>query len=176
MCERRSPRMARRVLVPTVIGFAMTILALPVPALAQHRARLATDLAQDIKQSGSIHVLLEGSQSEVDRIVQTYHLRVIKRISSGAVLEGTGHQFDLVANDAGVTTLQEDNKVKGTALVGTGPAGAITPEATGADQLWAGNGTEFGGDTGRDITVAVIDSGISDIQGDLKNRVLHWED
>src|SRR5262249_29550177 len=53
----------------------------------------------------------------------------------------------------------------------------VTTQATGADQLWTGkNDKAFSGITGRNVTVAVIDSGVSSLQGDLKNRILAWKD
>src|SRR5262249_22218435 len=53
----------------------------------------------------------------------------------------------------------------------------VTTQATGADQLWTGkNGKPFSGITGKNVSVAVIDSGVSTLAGDLKNRILAWKD
>src|ERR1700683_2030086 len=174
MCESRSPLTAYRRSAAVVIGLAMTLLASSLPAFAQHRAALAKDLADDIKYRGTstVNVLYDGPQSEVDRLAKTYHVKVVKRLDSGAVFSGSASQFGTMSGDVQVTSLHEDNVVKGAAAVAE-----VTTQATGASQLWVGkNGKPFSGITGSDITVAVIDSGVSPIQGDLKNRILFWKD
>jgi subtilisin family serine protease len=48
---------------------------------------------------------------------------------------------------------------------------AVTNVAIGADQVWAGDG-DVPGLTGRGVTVAVIDSGISERHNALRRRVI----
>src|SRR5262245_34066964 len=148
----------------TAAGILTMGLLLAAPAKAQHRARLSTDLAQDLaKHASGIRVLVQTPRAEVDRLAATYHLTVVKTMNGGAVMTGTAEQIDLLASDENVASLREDGHLAGTMAVST--------ESTGAKQVWAGNGTAFGGITGLNVGVAVIDSGIATQHPDVKNRV-----
>ena len=133
MFESRSPLSARRRAVPVVIGLAMTLLACPWPAFAQHRASVARDLADDIKFKGgsTVNVIYDGPQSEVDRLASTYHVKVTKRLDSGAVFSGTASQFGAMSGDLQVSSLHEDNVVKGAVA-------EVTTQATGAEPTVVG--------------------------------------
>src|SRR5690348_8248092 len=133
MFESRSPLSVRRRCTTLVIGAAMTILALPVPALAQHQAKVAKNLAEDIKFRGAyvVNVIYDGPQSEVDRLAATYHVNVTKRLSSGAVFTGVASAFGAMVADGNVASLHEDDVVKGASVA------EVTTAATGANQLWA---------------------------------------
>jgi len=172
MFDRRVFSSSRLPFAAGVIGTLVTILACPSPALAQHRARLSKDLADDIRYNGGslVQVIVDLPQAEVDRVAAANHLQVVRRLDSGAALVGTARQVGAMANDPMVAAISEDNIVKGAAI-------EVTTAATGANQLWAGKSLKgFGGITGSNVTVAVIDSGISTLQPDLKNRVLAWRD
>ncbi|MEO7191204.1 MAG: S8 family serine peptidase [Vicinamibacterales bacterium] len=140
------------------------------PVAAQgvrHRARLAQGLEQQLATGapGTFSVLLEASQSEVDRLVRTYGVRADRRLQMGARLVGSARQLNALAADANVGALNADDVVTSTM--------AVTTQATGAAQLWRSSGSSgnFGGLTGLGIGVAVIDSGISghpDLVGRLR--------
>ena len=63
-------------------------LAWPHAAGAQHRARMAKDVRERIEKGGadSLHVIVDGPQSVIDRLVEHYGVRLVKRLKSGAVL------------------------------------------------------------------------------------------
>src|SRR5262245_45803805 len=158
----------RRAGLITFIGLAAAILAAPLPASAQHRAKLSRGLTQQLatESAADVNVLYEGPQAEVDRLAGTYGVRVLKRLASGAVLGGSGRQINALSADVNVAGLSQDDVVVGMT--------AVTAQSTGASQLWkAGVGKGSGnvmGLTGRGIGVAVIDSGIA-AHGDLIRRL-----
>jgi hypothetical protein len=117
MSESRSPLPVHRRGAVVVIGLAMTVLASPLTAFAQHRATLAKDLGDDIKYKGAstVNVIYDGPQSEVDRLANAYHVTVVKRLDSGAVFSGPANQFAAMSSDAQVASLHEDDVVKGAA-------------------------------------------------------------
>ncbi len=164
-----SPRFSsssRRVgVVWLLVATALTCLV-PGDAAAQHKARLAGNLAQRLTQSGGnqVDVIVELPQAEVDRISRSYGLRVKKRLGMGAVLSGDSAQIQRVASDANVGALSIDDVVVSTM--------AVTTQSTGANLLWQGSeaGRRFGGLTGQGVVVAVLDSGIAP-HGDLARRL-----
>jgi serine protease AprX len=146
------------------IGICLAIVTTPAVASAQYHARLSSDLAAALAQPGAtdLHVVLEAPQSEVDRIVATYGVTVVKRLQMGAVLAGTGDQIAALADDANVAALSEDAIVRSTM--------AVVTQATGASQLWAGDSGAFGGLTGSGVVVGIIDSGVS-LHPDVAKRL-----
>src|SRR5437899_1933496 len=92
--------------VGTLALLVAGVLAVAVPAAAQRRARLASDLARDLAQNTTavLPILVQAPQSEVDRLALTYRLTVTKRIKSGAVLSGTAAQVKLLALDRNVSS------------------------------------------------------------------------
>lgn len=131
-------------------------LLVPTVAAAQHRARMSSDLAATVAAGGlgSLQVLVEAPQDEVDRIARTYGVRVVRRLALGALLEGSAGAFDVVADDARVGAISENAVVTSTM--------SVTTQSTGASQLWADpNGRRyFDGITGAGVGVAVLDSGV----------------
>ena len=74
----------------TFIGLVAGILAAPLPATAQHRAKLSRGLEHQIAAGAArLDVVYEGPQAEVNRLAATYRVRVEKRLGSGAVLSGS---------------------------------------------------------------------------------------
>ena len=59
---------ARRIAGVAVIGFAAVVLLGVTPAAAQHRARLSRSLAGQIANGGSVRVVVQAPQAEVDRL------------------------------------------------------------------------------------------------------------
>ena len=160
----RPRRFGSRALATLFIGIAALSFS-PRVAEAQHRAKLSKALAEQLTAgSTSLNVVFQGPQAEVDRVAKTYGVLVTKRLDMGAVLTGSGAQFDALAADDNVTSLTEDGQVTSTM--------AITTQSTGANQLWAAQdgSSKFGGLTGAGIGVVVIDSGIGQ-HPDIERRV-----
>src|SRR5262249_54040123 len=156
----------RRALVVALAGLATTCWALP--ASAQHRARLSRDLADRLAQrvEAPTEIIVSGADGAIDQIVALYGARLKKRLQGGAVLEATGGQIDAIAQDPAVDHLSGNATVRRMM--------AVTTEATGADQVWAGLQGLPGVD-GSGVTVAVIDSGVS-TAGPLIDRVVVSKD
>jgi hypothetical protein len=66
----------RRARLMGLIGLTAAVLAAPAPAMAQHRARLARNLADNLSKAapGTLNVIVEGPQSEIDRLARAYGL------------------------------------------------------------------------------------------------------
>jgi serine protease AprX len=152
--------------VSLVIAGAITFLAVDAAAQTrQHRARLSGSLAQQLSErTGSVAVVVEAPQAEVDRLARTYGLRIQRRLASGAALVGDAAQVERLAGDANLTSLAADDVVVSTM--------AVSSQSTGANLLWGNpeQGNRFGGLTGRGVGVAVLDSGIAP-HSDLGRRV-----
>src|SRR5512136_2039982 len=105
--------MVRRVLVG-LIGAALLV-ALALPAAAQHRARLSKDLSDEIASptSESLQVIVQGDAARAQQLAARFGLRVKKVLESGAVLEGTAGQIDAAAADPDIAHLSLDAEVKG---------------------------------------------------------------
>ena len=137
------------------------------PAYAEHRARLSADLADHLAVgSQTIDVIVHGSPAETTTLAGRYNVSIKKTLKDGAVLQLTAGQLDALSKDTSVDHLSGDLRIQSSTL-------EVTAEAIGADQLWASRGI---GITGKNITVAVIDSGIDTAHAALANRVVHTED
>ena len=169
MADFRSSTFCRWIGLTGFIGLFAAVIATPLPVFAQqpHRARLSKDLVRDLQsdEPHKLSVIVDGPQSEVDRLVSTYGLTVQTRLASGAVLQGTAAQFNRAAGDSMVLSLAKNDPVTGFS--------DLTADPTGASQLWRAKGKSgnFGGLVGSGITVAVIDSGVAP-NDDIKNRLL----
>ncbi len=153
-----------------LIGLTAAWLLVPTPADAQRRARMSQPVAEHVAElrSESLNVLYEGPQAEVDRLAQTYGVDIVRRLEMGAVLSGSGHELMSLSTDRGVRALHEDGLVFSTM--------ATAARSTGASDLWrTPGGSGFGGYTGRGVTVALIDSGVSP-HSDIEDRLLYSYD
>ena len=111
-----------------------------------------------------VQFIVTAPQSEVDRLVGTYGVVVVRRLGMGAALSGTGVQVARLASDPNVAALAADDVVISTM--------AVTTQSTGANLLWAGSDRRgnFGGLTGVGIGIAILDSGIAP-HADVYRRV-----
>ena len=109
-----------------------------------------------------VQVILTAPQAEIDRLGKKYGLRLMRRLIIGGVFVGTATQILDLSNDQNVGALSEDSRVFSMM--------SVTTASTGANQVWAGNGSAFGGLTGRGVGIAVLDSGASN-HSDLRNRM-----
>ena len=156
-------RALRALLAPFLLAAAL-LATTAAPSLAAHRARLSADLADHLAAgSQSIDVIVHGNAATVDAIASRYNLAVKKRLKSGAVLRINAGQLDALQQDDQLDHLSGDIRLRGSM--------AITNQAIGADQVWAGVG-DVPSLTGNGVTVAVIDSGIDTRHRALRSRVL----
>ncbi|MEO8257375.1 MAG: S8 family serine peptidase [Acidobacteriota bacterium] len=133
-----------------------------------HSARLSADLADHLAAgSQSIDVIVHGDRAAVDALASRYNLLVARRLRSGGVLRVNAGQLDALRRDPDVDHLSGDIPLR--------PVMAITNAAIGADRLWTGSGGTPAL-TGRGVTVAVIDSGISERHSALRRRVVATAD
>ena len=155
---------ARRTALVGLLAAGVLTVFTPLDAAAQHRARMSRDLARQLAEGGTMRVVVEAPQAEVDRLARTYGLRVERRLGMGAALAGDAAQVTRLAGDANLTSLAADDVVVSTMAVST--------QSTGASLLWGdeARGTRFGGLTGAGVGVAVLDSGIAP-HADLARRV-----
>src|SRR5262245_22396440 len=145
------PRTPHLLSAPATAVAALILLA-AVPASAAHRARLSADLADHlVVGSQTVDGIIHGTQEEITSLVTRYNLRVKKTLKEGAVLRLTAGQLDALSNDDAVDHLSGDVRLQSSTL-------EVTAETIGADQVW---GPGKGGNiTGKNVTVAVIDSGM----------------
>jgi serine protease AprX len=128
------------------------------------RARMSRDLV-DRLAAGRMEpasVIISGHHARIDAIARRHGGRVTKQLAHGAVVEVPGARLLGLSEDAEVTHLSGDVPVH--SLM------SVTAEAVGADQVWSG-ALAGQGYTGRQVGVAVIDSGIGNHKA-LRQRVV----
>ena len=124
------------------------------PAAAAHSARLSADLADHLSAgSQTIRVIVHGTREEVDALALRYNLTIARYLQSGAVFLVNAGQLAAMRQDEGQDHLSGDIRIRSS-------VDAMAAESIGADQVWEGS-REVRSQTGRGITVAVIDSGIN---------------
>lgn len=155
---------AFQMLQRVVLVLALLVTA-AVPAMAQRRARLSDDLAAQLRAGETqIGVIVQGSRAEVDALARQHAVRVKRYLKRGAVLDVNAGQLDAIRQDVGVDHLSGDTLIRA----------SVDParETIGADQLWAGLGSFPQRLSGRNVVVAVIDSGVDANHAALRGRVL----
>ena len=127
--------------------------------------RLSRDLREGLSEgkASGFRVILQGSAATVDDVVLRYGARVTRKLKTGAVVEVTRDALEAMSADPAIGHLAGDTLVKSMMAVST--------QAMGADQAWAGLLPGVAQATGRGIGVAVIDSGVSRHSA-LQNRML----
>src|SRR5471030_1948309 len=135
----------------TVLSLLLT--AVPAAATA-HNARLSADLVDHLSAgSQSIRVIVHGSRADVDALAKRYNLKVARYMQSGAVLLVNAGQLAAIRQDETQDHLSGDIRIQSS-------VDAADVESIGADQVWAGS-DDVRPQTGKGVTVAVIDSGIN---------------
>ena len=83
--------MVRRVV--TGLFAAALLVALAMPAAAQHRARLSKDLTDEIASPtrAALQVIVKGDAASLQALAGRHGLRVKKVLDSGVVLEGSAN-------------------------------------------------------------------------------------
>src|SRR4029077_265857 len=129
-----------------------------------HNARLSADLSDHLAAgSQSIRVIVHGTRAEVDALAARYTLQIVKYLQSGAVFLVNAGQLAAMEQDDTQDHLSGDLRIQSS-------VNAADAESIGADQVWAGS-DEVRSQTGKGVTVAVIDSGINTRHNALKGRV-----
>src|SRR6185503_12389895 len=155
-----SNRLAKAATLTSAVAF---LLVSVTSADAQgRRAHLSADLQKHLEagDSGPSTVILSGTSDQISAIAARHSLRIRRLLTSGAVVDVPAGALDALAADADVPQLSGDHVTRGQM--------SVTDTSIGADQLWDGVGASFsrpGGGfnrplTGRNIGVAVLDSGV----------------
>ena len=162
-------RMTRLRRVLAVVIAAAALVALAMPAAAQHRARLSGDLAAELGSPtrAAVPVIVQGDAAALQALAARHGLRVRKVLEAGVVLEGSAGQLDAAAADPAFAHMSLDAEVKGQM--------AVTREAIGATLVY-GNFVRPDGFTGRNVGIAVIDSGIDPAYQGLDGRLVVSKD
>ena len=162
MTTKKRASRTRRLGIPGIL--AVTLIATAVigvrGATPLLRPRLSDDLLQlkTRPRSGVVRLILPGSSTEVDALVGRHRLKLLRRLSEGAVVQVTAAQLEALSVESGVPSLSGDSLVA--------PDMTISNQSTQADRARTGSGGLLGigaipGVTGQGVGVAVIDSGIS---------------
>ena len=149
-------RIARLASVALALALAVGASVVAVDA-GPRRARLSRDLSERLaaRVDASTDIIVSGTDEQVQTLATRYGARVKKRLQNAAVLEVTGGQLRDLAEDADVSSVSGDIRVR--------TMSSVTAEAIGADQVWKGAFADkdgLRGFTGRGIGVAVIDTGV----------------
>src|SRR4051794_3713545 len=154
---------------PGAALLALSLVFSAAPAAAAHSARLSADLTDHLSVgSQAIRVIVHGTRAEVDALAARYNLRIAKYLQSGAVFLVNAGQLAAMRQDDSQDHLSGDLQIRSSVE-------ASTAESIGADQVWAGS-DDVPMQTGRGVSVAVIDSGINTKHNALKGRVLVTRD
>lgn len=151
-----------------LVSASIVFAAVPAAAGA-HKARLSADLADHLSAgSQSIRVIVHGTRAEVDALAARYNLRIVRYLQSGAVFLVNAGQLAAIRQDETQDHLSGDIRIQSS-------VSAADVESVGADQVWAGSDA-VQAQSGRGVSVAVIDSGINATHNALKGRVLVTHD
>src|SRR3954465_2933322 len=132
---------------------------------APGEGRLSRDLreALEASQASAFRVIVQGNAATVGDLTQRYGGRGAKQLKTGAVIEVTRQALQAMGADASIGHLAGDTLVRSQM--------AVSAQAMGADQAWAGLLPGVSQATGRGIGVAIIDSGVSRHSA-LQTRIL----
>jgi serine protease AprX len=152
-----------------VLTASIVFAASPAAAALAHKARLSADLADHLSAgSQSIRVIVHGTRADVDALAARYNLKIARYLQSGAVFLVNAGQLAAMRQDETQDHLSGDIRIQSS-------VSAADVESVGADQVWAGS-EAVQPQSGRGVSVAVIDSGINTTHNALKGRVLVTHD
>ena len=134
-----------------------------------HKARLSADLQDHlVANSQSIEAIVHGSRATCDALARSYGLVVQRYLTvDGCVFRLTAGQLAALQQDDTQDHISGNTRIKS--------SDAVTAEAIGADQAWAGT-DDVPALSGRGVSVAVIDSGIDTTHYALRGRVVATKD
>ena len=163
--NRRMLRAARLAPMAAAVLFA----AVSGAGAQGRRAHLSDDLQRhlDAGDATATTVIVSGTSEQVAALAARHGLRVRRALTSGAVVEVPAGHLDELAADTNVPQLSGDHVMRGQM--------AVTDVTTGADQAWTGAlGLGRRGVTGRNVGVALLDSGVTvvpQLRGQVSARV-----
>jgi len=137
------------------------------------RAHLSADLQKhlDAGDSASSTVIVSGTSEQIAAIAARHGLRIRRLLAGGAVVDVPAGGLDALASDGDVPQISGDHVTRGQM--------SVTDISTGASQVWEGVGSRPGAGfngplTGRNVGVAVLDSGVTivaELRGQVRARV-----
>jgi serine protease AprX len=134
------------------------------------RAHLSADLLVHVTRhtKARARVIVRGSEAELDALAARHHVQILRHLQGGAVLLANSAELDALQQDSALTAMSGDHVVR-TAM-------SVSNASTAADQTRAGKPGLLGigaipGVTGKNIGVAIVDSGITPHQA-LANKVV----
>jgi serine protease AprX len=171
MTEKRTPSLFARLQRPAIALALVASSALTLRGSSpEHRALLSSDLfAHQAKGTkAKARVIVRGTDAELDALAYRHKLQIVRRLEGAAVLFANSDEVSHLAADGAVNLLSGDAEVR-TSM-------SVSIKSTAADQTWSGSSGLLGigsisGVTGKDIGVAVVDSGISPHSA-LANKVV----
>ena len=134
------------------------------------RAHLSADLLAHAARhtKARARVIVRGSEAELDALAARHHVQILRHFQGGAVLLANSAELDALQQDSALIAMSGDHVVR-TAM-------SVSNASTAADQTRAGKPGLLGigaipGVTGKNIGVAIVDSGITPHQA-LANKVV----
>ena len=157
----------RTAVVATV--FALSALGIRGADEPRH-AHLSADLLAHAARhtTARARVIVRGSEAELDALAARHHVQILRHFQGGAVLLANSAELDALQQDSALIAMSGDHVVR-TAM-------SVSNASTAADQTRAGKPGLLGigaipGVTGKNIGVAIVDSGITPHQA-LANKVV----
>jgi serine protease AprX len=153
--------MRRMMLLPGVIALCLVATPPRPVAIAQSRAPLSADLELHLRSRSRERkrVIVKGDPEAMSALASRHGVRVVRVLEHEVVVEATGAQINGMASDVAIDRLSGDVPVRS--------AMTVSNRSTAADQTRAGKAGLLGllgtipGVTGKDIGIALLDSGIS---------------
>src|SRR5262245_23586863 len=124
------------------------------------RAHLSADLLAHVARhtNARARVIVRGSEADLDALAARLHVQIVRHLQGGAVFLANSAELDALQRESGIDALSGDHVVQ-TAM-------SVSNESTAADQTRAGKPGLLGiggipGVTGKNVGVAIVDSGIT---------------
>jgi serine protease AprX len=163
--------MSRLRIRTAVVATAFALSALGIRGADEpRRAHLSADLLAHAARhtKARARVIVRGSEAELDALAARHHVQILRHLQGGAVLLANSAELDALQQDSALTAMSGDDVVR-TAM-------SVSNASTAADQTRAGKPGLLGigaipGVTGKNIGVAIVDSGITPHQA-LANKVV----
>src|SRR5262245_23273189 len=134
------------------------------------RAHLSADLlAHAARQTKArARVIVRGSEADLNALAARHGVQILRYLEGGAVLLANSAELEALQKDSTLSTLSGDHVVR--------IAMSVSNQSTAADQTRAGKSGLLGigaipGVTGKNIGVAIVDSGITPHQA-LANKIV----
>jgi serine protease AprX len=169
------------------IVFLLVLLMLCLPEAvpdrvvqAQRRAPLSGDLELLVRNRSARRqrVIVQGDAEALRNLERRHRVRVVRMLEQGAVIEANASEVERIAADAAYAHMSGDLPVRSSM--------SVSNKSTAADQARSGTSGLLGllgsisGVTGKNIGIAVIDSGIASghkaLYGKVKKRVDYVQD